>query len=91
MDRRFIQPLRLTVAWGFLLFQLWLIGRFAMFVLHFRSGSAVPLAVWRRRMDPLIFAILVIGIFYGGTLIGRLTGHWHTAVSYGEYARLLGP
>jgi polyferredoxin len=45
----------------------------------------------KKGMGIFLFAILVVSIFYGGTLVGRLTGHWHTAVSLGDYARLLGP
>ncbi|HEY6838701.1 MAG TPA: hypothetical protein VI389_08165 [Geobacteraceae bacterium] len=45
----------------------------------------------RRVVVPgLLFALLVVGIVWGGSVLGRATGHWHTAVSLGEYVRLLG-
>ena len=40
---RFMQPLRIAIAWGFLLFQLYLGVQFFRFVHHFRSGGAAPL------------------------------------------------
>jgi len=30
-------------------------------------------------------------LWKGGTLVGRASGHRHTAIPIGEYARLLGP
>ena len=42
MNKRYIQPLRLTVAWGFLLFQLYLLIDFFRFVHYFRSGGTAP-------------------------------------------------
>ncbi|MBI1922213.1 MAG: 4Fe-4S binding protein [Geobacter sp.] len=43
MSKRYIQPLRIAVAWGFLFFQLYLGVQFFRFVLHFRSGGVTPL------------------------------------------------
>jgi polyferredoxin len=46
---------------------------------------------WRKaKVDGLLFALLVAGLFFGGTVIGKATGHWHTAITLEEYARLLG-
>jgi polyferredoxin len=42
MGNRYIQPLRIAVQWGFLLFQLYLGIGLYRFVLHFRSGGATP-------------------------------------------------
>jgi Fe-S-cluster-containing hydrogenase component 2 len=36
-----------------------------------------------------LFAVLVVGIFWGGSIIGKATGHWHNSISAAEYARLL--
>jgi len=45
----------------------------------------------RRVIVPgLLFAALVVILFWGGTVVGRMTGHWHTAVTVEEYMRLLG-
>ncbi len=38
----------------------------------------------------LVFAILVVGIFWGASVVGRVTGHWQTRVTPAEYGRLLG-
>jgi len=35
------------------------------------------------------FAVLVLVVFVGGTLIGRATGHWHTGIDKAEYQRLI--
>mgnify|MGYP001344781653 CR=1 FL=1 len=37
-----------------------------------------------------VFAALVVGIFWGGSLLGKATGHWQTAITPAEYSRLLG-
>ena len=38
----------------------------------------------------IVFAALVLVVFWGGTGIGKLTGHWRTAITPAEYGRLLG-
>lgn len=35
------------------------------------------------------FAVLVVAMFVGGTLVGRATGHWHSGIERSEYQRLL--
>jgi polyferredoxin len=37
----------------------------------------------------ILFAALVLGIFWGGSLIGKTTGNWQTNITTAEYARLL--
>jgi polyferredoxin len=37
----------------------------------------------------IIFALLVVMLFLGGTFAGKLSGHWKTAVTTEEYGRLL--
>jgi Fe-S-cluster-containing hydrogenase component 2 len=44
-------------------------------------------APWRRAVRPAAFAVLVAGLFVGGVLLARATGHWRNAVSTEEYAR----
>ncbi len=36
-----------------------------------------------------LFAALVVGLFWGGSLLGRATGHWQTSITTAEYSRLL--
>jgi hypothetical protein len=44
----------------------------------------------RVAVNGLLFALLVVLVFWGGSLIGKATGHWHTAITVDEYARLVG-
>jgi hypothetical protein len=46
-------------------------------------------AFQRFALPGVIFAILVVALFYGGTLIGKLNGKWHSQISPEEYVRLL--
>jgi polyferredoxin len=45
-----------------------------------RGGKVVP---------GVVFAALVVGMFIGGTLIGRATGNWHTSIEKSDYQRLI--
>jgi polyferredoxin len=60
---------------------------------HCRELGALDMKLSGRKaaVDALLFSLLLAGVFWGGTLIGKATGHWHTAITFGEYARLLGP
>jgi NAD-dependent dihydropyrimidine dehydrogenase PreA subunit len=44
-------------------------------------------APWRRAVRPAAFAALVVGLFGGGVLLARATGHWRNTISNEEYAR----
>jgi ABC-type microcin C transport system permease subunit YejB len=46
--------------------------------------------VQRLVIPGFVFALLVVLLFLGGTMIGRLSGHWHSSISLEEYVRLLG-
>jgi dissimilatory sulfite reductase (desulfoviridin) alpha/beta subunit len=37
----------------------------------------------------LLFAVLVVLIFWGGTMVGKVTGNWQNAISPAEYFVLL--
>jgi len=43
----------------------------------------------KRVLSGKVFAVLVVAVFVGGTLIGRATGHWHTSLGVDEYRRLM--
>ena len=59
-------------------------------VSHCRFNNALSMSAFQRFALPgIIFAILVVSIFYGGTLIGKLSGQWHSQISPEEYVRLL--
>ncbi|HEX8960440.1 MAG TPA: 4Fe-4S binding protein [Geobacteraceae bacterium] len=61
-------------------------------VSHCRAEGTLAMKLTGRRVavPGILFAALVVGIIWGGSLIGRATGHWHTAISVEEYGRLLG-
>ena len=40
-----------------------------------------------RAVRPATFAALVVGLFAGGLLLARASGHWRSAISSEEYAR----
>jgi hypothetical protein len=37
----------------------------------------------------VVFAILVVAFFWGGTVIGKVTGNWQNSISPAEYSALL--
>ncbi len=43
-------------------------------------------APWRRAVRPAAFAAVVVGLFLGGVLLARSTGHWRNAITNVEYA-----
>jgi ABC-type microcin C transport system permease subunit YejB len=45
--------------------------------------------VGRFALPGVVFALLVVLLFWGGSLVGRLSGHWETSLDINEYARLL--
>jgi polyferredoxin len=59
---------------------------------HCQAPGALEMKVAGQKtaVNAILFAFLVVGIFWGGTVVGKATGHWHTAVAIEEYARLLG-
>lgn len=58
---------------------------------HCRFNEALSMRAVRRFAVPgIVFAALVLLLFWGGTLIGKLSGHWHSSISQEEYVRLLG-
>jgi polyferredoxin len=61
-------------------------------VSHCRALGALDMKLTGRKIvvNGFLFALLVVALFWGGSLVGRMTGHWHTAVSLDEYARLIG-
>jgi len=41
---------------------------------------------WRLAVRPAAFAAVVVGLFVGGILLARSTGHWRNAITNEEYA-----
>lgn len=61
-------------------------------VSHCRAEGALAMKLTGRKItvNGLVFALLVVLFFWGGTMIGKMSGHWHTAIPAAEYGRLLG-
>ncbi|HZV82684.1 MAG TPA: 4Fe-4S binding protein [Geobacteraceae bacterium] len=59
---------------------------------HCRADGALSMDLPGRKVaiPGIIFALLVVLVFWGGTLAGKLSGNWHTAITMAEYTRLLG-
>jgi polyferredoxin len=56
-----------------------------------RITGALSMRAFRRLNVPgIVFAVLVVLLFLAGTFIGKITGHWHSAISLEDYVRLLG-
>ncbi len=60
-------------------------------VSHCPAKGALDMAFTKKRtLSPVIFAVLVICLFFGAVGIGKITGKWNSAVTYEEY-RLIVP
>lgn len=57
---------------------------------HCRVHSALSMRAFGRWAVPgFLFALLVVGLFWGGSWLGKLTGHWETSVTPADYRELL--
>lgn len=58
-----------------------------------RAEGALAMKLPGRRLavPGIVFALLVVLVFLGGTGIGKWTDHWRTGIDIGEYRRLLLP
>jgi polyferredoxin len=58
---------------------------------HCRAEGALSMKLPGRKIaiPGIIFALLVLLVFYGGTLLGKISGNWQSVVSMEEYGRLL--
>jgi polyferredoxin len=43
----------------------------------------------RKTVNPVLFVCLIIAVFFGSIGIAKLTGNWHSAVTYEEYQRII--
>jgi polyferredoxin len=60
-------------------------------VSHCRFNQALSVrAIGRFNVPGIVFAILLVLLFWGGIAIGKFSGHWRTSLSTEEYTRLLG-
>jgi len=59
-------------------------------IAHCRAYGALEMKLTGSRVavPGLLFAVLVVVMFWGGTMAGKMTGHWQTSISLQEYIRL---
>lgn len=43
----------------------------------------------KKTVNPLVFACLIVAVFFGSIGIAKLSGKWHSAVTYEEYQRIV--
>jgi polyferredoxin len=59
-------------------------------VSHCPAQGALDVAATENRpVNPLLFAILILFLFFGTVGVGKLTGKWHSAVTFKEYQQLI--
>ena len=57
---------------------------------HCRFNQALSMRLTGKVLVPgFVFALLVVVVFWGGSLVGTWSGYWHTAIPLEEYIRLL--
>lgn len=57
---------------------------------HCRVNTALSMRLLGRYAIPgVVFALLVVLLFWGGTMIGKASGHWHTIVTSEDYRQLI--
>jgi polyferredoxin len=59
-------------------------------VSHCPAKGALDMSFSKRRvLNPLVFAILVIALFFGAIGVGKLTDKWNSIITYEEYKRII--
>lgn len=57
---------------------------------HCRFNEALSMRAARRYVVPgLLFALLVVLIFWGGSMVGKWAGYWNSSLDISEYRRLV--
>ncbi len=51
--------------------------------------QTLAVGLWRKPLPSWGFALLVLGLFAGGVLLGMLTGHWQTSLEHADFLRLI--
>lgn len=51
--------------------------------------ETLKIGFWKRPLPSWVFVMMVIGVFAGGVLLGKLSGHWETSLNYADYQRLV--
>lgn len=59
-------------------------------VSHCPARGALDVSFIKNRvLNPILFAVLIVVLFFGAIGIGKLTGKWHSSVTYEEYKRII--
>lgn len=59
-------------------------------VSHCPAKGALDISFSKRRvLNPLVFAVLVIALFFGAVGIGKIADRWNSAVTYEQYKRII--
>jgi len=59
-------------------------------VSHCPAKGALDVSLMKRKtVNPVLFAFLIIAVFFGSIGIAKLTGKWHSTVTYEEYQRIV--
>ncbi len=56
---------------------------------HCPEPATLAIGLWRRPLPGWGIALVVVGVFSGGVLLGMLSGHWQTSLSHADYLRLI--
>jgi polyferredoxin len=51
--------------------------------------GALSMALWQRPLPGIAFVVIVMLLFSGGVLAGRLSDHWQTSLTYADYQKLI--
>ncbi|MBI5632559.1 MAG: 4Fe-4S binding protein [Nitrospirae bacterium] len=59
-------------------------------VSHCPAKGALDISLPKRKvLHPLLFACLIIAVFFGNVTVAKLTGRWGSSVSYQDYQRII--
>lgn len=56
---------------------------------HCPEAKTLAIGLWRRPLPGWLFALVVVGVFTGGVLLGMSSGHWQTSLTHTDYLRLI--
>ena len=51
--------------------------------------ETLKIGFWQRPLPGWSFALLVVAVFAGGVMLGKMSGHWETSLTYADYQRLV--
>jgi polyferredoxin len=59
-------------------------------VSHCPAKGALDVALPKRRVvNPVIFGVLIIAVFFGAIVMAKMSGNWESSISYDEYRRII--